>query len=91
MTDEISYYNNVISSVACIGLLGTYLSAVLRSARRGLGFAAMLSLLYATLYGLLMSEDNALVLGAGLLFVILAAIMLVTRKVDWYQLAAPAR
>ena len=79
----------LISSVACIGLLGVYLSAVLRSARRGIGFAAMLSLLYMTLYGLLISEDNALVLGAGLLFVILAAIMLITRKIDWYQLSAP--
>jgi len=45
-----------------------------------------LSLLYAALYGLLVSEDNALVLGSGLLFVILAAIMLATRKLDWYQL-----
>ena len=81
----------VIASVACIGLLGIFLSAVLHSMQRGIGFAAMLGLLYAALYGLLMSEDNALVLGAGLLFVILAAIMLVTRKVDWYELAAPAR
>lgn len=78
----------LVSSGACIGLLGVYLSAVLRSTRRGIGFAAMLSLLYAALYGLLVSEDNALVLGSGLLFVILAAIMLVTRKVDWYQLGA---
>ncbi len=75
------------ASVACIGLLGFYLSAVLRSTARGLGFAAMLATLYAALYGLLVSEDNALVLGSGLLFVILAAIMVVTRKVDWYQLA----
>jgi inner membrane protein len=42
--------------------------------------------LYAALYGLLVSEDNALVLGSGLLFLILAAIMVVTRKVDWYAL-----
>jgi len=76
----------LVSSTACIGLLGIYLSAVLRSVARGTGFAAMLALLYAALYGLLVSEDNALVLGAGLLFVILAAIMLITRKVDWYQL-----
>ena len=48
----------------------------------------MLGLLYAALYGLLMSEDNALVLGAGLLFVVLAAIMVATRKVDWYQVAS---
>jgi len=61
---------------------------VLRSRARGLGFAAMLTLLYAALYGLLVSEDNALVLGAGLLFAVLAAIMVVTRKVDWYQVAA---
>ena len=75
-------------SIACIGLIGVYLSAVLRSRLRGLGFAAGLGLLYAALYGLLVSEDNALVLGAGLLFVCLAAIMLVTRHVDWYQVGA---
>jgi inner membrane protein len=76
----------LIASIACIGLLGFYLSHVLRSRARGLGFAAMLATLYAALYGLLVSEDNALVLGSGLLFLILAAIMVVTRKVDWYAL-----
>src|SRR5690606_3649873 len=76
------------ASAACIGLLGFYLSHVLCSRLRGAGFAAMLATLYAALYGLLASEDNALVLGAGLLFVILAAIMVATRKVDWYRLSA---
>ena len=67
-------------------------SQVLRSRAWGFGFAGMLGLLYAALYGLLVSEDNALVLGAGLLFVILAAVMLATRRVDWYALGgAPAR
>jgi len=80
----------LIASVACIGLLVFYLSAVLRSLVRALGFGAMLVTLYGALYGLLISEDNALVLGAGLLFLILAAIMVVTRKVDWYQLGASA-
>lgn len=74
------------ASAACIGLLVFYLSAVLRSVLRALGFGAMLTTLYGALYGLLVSEDNALVLGAGLLFLILATIMAVTRKVDWYQL-----
>ncbi|MET4730063.1 inner membrane protein [Lysobacter enzymogenes] len=81
----------LIASVACIGLLVFYLSAVLRSLVRALGFGAMLVTLYGALYGLLISEDNALVLGAGLLFLILAAIMVITRKVDWYQLGAPAK
>lgn len=77
----------VIASIACIGLIGFYLSAVLRSVARAIGFAAMLATLYGALYGLLVSEDNALVMGAGLLFLVLAVIMVVTRKVDWYQIA----
>ena len=63
---------------------------MLRSVVRALGFGAMLVTLYGALSGLLISEDNALVLGAGLLFVILAAIMALTRKVDWYQLGGGA-
>lgn len=78
----------VASAAACIGLIGYYLGHVLRARARGIGFAATLTALYAALYGLLISEDNALVLGAGLLFVVLAAIMVMTRKVDWYRLAA---
>lgn len=76
----------LVASVACIGLLGHYLAHVLRSARRGLAVAAGLAMLYAALYGLLVSEDNALVLGAGLLFTVLAATMVATRRVDWYAL-----
>ena len=76
----------VIASVACIGLLFIYLKSVLKSFTRGLGFSAMLTMLYAALYGLLVSEDNALVMGSIMLFSILAAIMLVTRNVDWYNI-----
>jgi inner membrane protein len=78
----------LIASSACIGLLGFYVSHVLGSFLRGIGFAAMIAALYAALYGLLISEDNAMVMGAGLLFAILAGIMIVTRKVDWYALGA---
>jgi len=75
----------VAASCACVALIGYYLRHVLGGWTRGLGFAGMLGTLYAALYGLLISEDNAMLLGAGLLFVILAAIMVLTRKIDWYQ------
>ena len=75
----------LISSAACIGLLTFYLSYVLRSVTRGLGFGGMLTALYAAVYGLLISEDNALILGSMMLFAVLAAVMVVTRKVDWYK------
>lgn len=73
---------------ACVALFAVYLAAVLRSWGRGLAFAGGLALLYAALYGLLLSEQNALVLGALLLFAILAAVMLGTRHVDWHAIAA---
>ncbi|WP_126282853.1 cell envelope integrity protein CreD [Burkholderia stagnalis] len=76
------------ASGACIGLLGFYVSFVLHSARRGATFAGLLAILYAALYGLLLSEDNALMLGSLLLFAILAGIMLLTRHVDWYSAGA---
>jgi inner membrane protein len=67
-----------------------YFSAVLRSAARGIGLGVYVSVLYAALYGLLLSEDNALLLGSVLLFGLLALLMIATRKVDWYALSAPA-
>jgi len=42
------------------------------------------------LYALLQSEDYALLGGSLLLFALLAAVMLGTRRVDWYGLTAPA-
>jgi len=80
---------------ASVLLLGIYFAAVLGSWKRGAGFAAFVAVLYGALYGLLASESNALLLGALLIFGMLSALMLMTRKVDWYALsrrpdAAPA-
>ena len=46
--------------------------------------SSILATLYAAIYGLLVSEDNALLLGSLLLFGVLAIVMIVTRKIDWY-------
>lgn len=74
---------------ASVALLATYFSAVLGGWRRGLPLAAYVALLYATLYGLLASEDNALLLGALLVFGMLAALMLATRHVNWWRMGRP--
>jgi inner membrane protein len=73
-----------VASAACIGLLSQYLRHVLGSWRGGLGMSGMLVALYGVLYGILVSEDNALMMGSVLLFGVLAAIMMATRKLDWY-------
>ncbi|MBX9902244.1 MAG: cell envelope integrity protein CreD, partial [Burkholderiaceae bacterium] len=76
----------IISASACIALIGFYLKHVLQSWKRGFGFATGLCVLYSVLYGLLQSENNALLMGSILLFAVLAAMMTVTRKLDWYKL-----
>ena len=76
----------VAAGTACVLLIGYYVAHILGSWQRGLAFGAKLTLLYAVLYGLLLSEDNALMLGSVLLFAALAAFMVITRNIDWYQL-----
>lgn len=74
------------AAAASIVLIGVYLAAILRAWWRGLGFGGALTILYAALYGILRSEQNALLLGSLLLFLALAGLMLGTRKIDWYHL-----
>lgn len=91
---ELAY---LVSAGACVGLIGFYLCFVLRSVARGLGFSAGLAGLYGLLYGLLSAEDYALLMGSLLLFAVLAAVMVLTRRLDWYGVgrkdfpAVPAR
>lgn len=87
LSEHIAFWKAYLTaSVACISLIAVYLSNALRSWKRGLGFGIALTVLYGVLFGLLQSENNALIMGSALLFAVLAAIMLITRKVDWYQI-----
>jgi inner membrane protein len=79
-----------VATAACVGVITVYLIRVLRSAMFGLAFGAALGGLYAMLYALLKAEDYALLGGSILLFALLAAVMIGTRRVDWYRLNSPA-
>jgi len=76
------------ATAACVSLVSAYLVRVLGSARIGLAFGAALAAVYAMLYALLRAEDYSLLGGALLLFGLLAAVMIATRRVDWYALSA---
>lgn len=73
----------LVAASACVALLTWYLRHVLAGAL----FAA----LYGALYVLLQSEDHALLLGSLLVFAVLAAVMLLTRKLDWGALSGRLR
>jgi inner membrane protein len=74
----------VVASVATIALISGYAAAILRGRLRALGVAAALAALYSYLYVLLQAEDYALLLGAIGLFLTLAFVMWITRRIDWY-------
>lgn len=74
-----------IASAGIIVLISGYSLAILRGKRRALAMSGMLVILYSYLYVLLQAEDYALLLGSIGLFVILALVMFLTRKVDWYS------
>jgi len=78
----------IISGTACAGLIGLYLAGVLGNYKSSLAFSAGVALLYAVLYGVLQSEDNALLMGTLVLFTALATVMMLSRKMDWYRLSA---
>ena len=81
----------LIATLACVGLISVYLMRVLRSVSLGLAFGGALASLYAMLYALLKAEDYSLLGGALLLFALLAAVMIATRRIDWYALNGARR
>jgi inner membrane protein len=75
----------VLASGGIVGLITLYGVAVFGKARRAGVVSAGVAGLYGYLFVLLTNEDYALLVGSLGLFVILAAIMLVTRRIDWYR------
>ena len=75
------------ASVAVVAMIGSYAAAILRAWRAGALLAGMLALVYALLYGLVVSEQYSLLMGAIALLAVVAALMHLTRKVDWYAAA----
>ena len=87
LSEHIAFSAAYISaSTSCVLLLGYYVSYVLRSFSGGVTFGVLLSAIYGSLYVLTSSEDYALLMGSLLLFVVLSVIIVITRRVDWYEL-----
>lgn len=73
----------VVAAAAIVGLNTSYSAAVLKSWRRAAYIGGLLAALYAVMFILLSLETFSLLIGSLLLFVALAAIMYVTRNLDW--------
>ncbi len=81
------------AAVATVGLIGLYAGAAFKGARYAVQALVVFSLLYGLIYLLMRLEDFALLAGSLASFIALAAVMWLTRKLDWYGArpgAAPA-
>ena len=75
----------LISSVAIIILISLYTSSAFKSWKIACIFSAVLSILYGFIFILIQLQDGALLFGSIGLFILLAAIMYYSRKIDWYK------
>jgi inner membrane protein len=71
-------------------LIYFYCRFVLGGLRRSAVLGTVVLLLYGYLYVLLMNQDYALLIGSLCLFLVLGAVMFVTRKIDWYSFRKPS-
>lgn len=78
-----------IAAAATVALISVYAAWVFESRRQGAIAFAVFSTLYGLIYVLMRLEDLALLVGAFASFAAIAAVMFVTRRLDWYGGSAP--
>lgn len=77
----------LVATLADVSLIGAYFSAVLQSRGRAMLLSASLLAMYGMLFLILRSEGNALLMGSLLIFAVLALVMMLTRRLDWYRVS----
>ncbi len=76
----------LIAATAVISLILVYSNAILKTQKRVIFLGLALSAVFAFIYIILQMEDFALLAGSIGLFLALATVMYISRKVNWYQL-----
>jgi len=87
LAEHIGFFSAyLLAALAIILLESCYCLAILKSPLRAAIVGTFITLLYGYLYTLLVNQDYALIAGSAGLFLLLAAIMYLTRKVDWFSI-----
>lgn len=75
----------LIAGVATVGLLSVNAEWIFSSRQQGIRALAIFTPLYVLIYVLLRLQDDALLVGSIASFLAVAAVMYVTRNIDWYS------
>lgn len=79
----------ILAALAVTALIAIYVSAVFKSKKLTAMLSLLLVLMYGFIFTLLQLEDYALLIGSIALFIILAVVMYISRRIDWYAVADP--
>ena len=91
LSEQIGFGPAYAVAAACVvAMIGGYAGVVLAARRAGFVLGALVAVIYGLLYGLVVSEDYALLMGSLALLAAVAALMYLTRRVDWYGLTPSA-
>ncbi|WP_298327141.1 cell envelope integrity protein CreD [Asticcacaulis sp.] len=75
----------VVAAGATVTLIAGYAGLIFHSRWRFMAAFAVFSALYALIYVLMRMEDYALLVGACSAFLVIAAVMVLTRNINWYS------
>jgi inner membrane protein len=73
----------LIASAATIGLISAFTASLLNNRNAAILFAFILTLFYSFIYVIIQLEDLSLMIGSIALFLIIAALMYFSRKINW--------
>ena len=74
------------ASAAVTVMLTLYAVSVLQAKKAGFILFPVSALSYGFLYFVLQSEDYALLMGSAGLFVLISLVMILTRRIEWYEM-----
>jgi len=75
----------LFAALAIIILITAYSHSIFKDIKQTISMGSLLTTLYLFLFTVLQVEDFALLIGSIGLFIALATVMYVSRKVDWYR------
>ena len=67
-------------------LIALYVKSIYQSKQISIIITGMLMMFYGFMYVILQLQDYSLLIGTIALFIILAAIMFFTRKINWFEI-----
>ncbi|MBT8340313.1 MAG: cell envelope integrity protein CreD [Desulfatitalea sp.] len=79
-------YAYMISAASVTLIISGYAKAIISNSRFAYTIFGILTILYCYLFIVLQLEDYALIMGSIGLLIILAMVMYITRKINWYEI-----